>query len=80
VIANLALYFALHTLFADTSRVSFGPLGLEVPRLPSLQVPALVVTVLGFVLVFALRWSVLRTLAVCAFAGIALHLLTAALP
>jgi chromate transporter len=79
VIANLALYFALHTLFAGTRRVTLGPLDFSVPQLGSLQVSALVVTVLGFAMVFALRWSVLRTLGACALAGVALHLLAAAL-
>ena len=79
VIANLALYFALHTLFADTSRLTAGPLALELPRAGSLQPSALAVTVLSCVLVFVRGWSVLRTLAVCAAAGAVLHLAVTAL-
>ena len=37
VIANLAVYFALHTLFNETRQVAWGPAHLEVPHLPSLQ-------------------------------------------
>ncbi len=78
VIANLAVYFALHTLFAETSRRSAGPLRLDVPDPGSLQVAALAVTVLGCVLVFARGWSVLQTLGACALTGFVLHLLTTA--
>jgi len=78
VIANLALYFTLHTLFHSTTRVRAGVLSFEVPHLPSLQLPALAIAGLGFFLLFARRWSVLRTLGVCALAGIAVQLALAA--
>ncbi|GAA1844205.1 chromate efflux transporter [Microlunatus capsulatus] len=74
VIANLALFFALHTLFARTRVVDAGPLGFEVPVIGSLQVAALGITVLAFVLLFLARWSALRTLGVCALAGVVVHL------
>jgi chromate transporter len=74
VIANLAVYFALHTLFADTEHVAWGPVKFQIPHLDSLQLPELVVTILGCVLIFARGWSVLRTLAACAAAGIVLQL------
>jgi chromate transporter len=74
VIANLAVYFALHTLFADTRRVTTGPLNLDVPDIGSLQIPALAITVLAFTLIFWRGWPVLRTLGVCALAGIAVFL------
>jgi chromate transporter len=50
VIANLALFFAVHTLFASTGRVTVGPLDFDVPHPGSLQVSALAVTLLGFAL------------------------------
>jgi chromate transporter len=71
VIANLAVYFALHTLFADTERITIGPLDLEIPT-GGVQWAALAITVLGCVLIFAAKWSVLRTLGTCALAGMAL--------
>ncbi len=74
VIANLAAYFALHTLFADTSRVTTGPLDFEVPDLPSVQGVAVLITAVGCVLIFARNWSVLRTLGACAALGMALGL------
>ena len=74
VIANLAAYFALHTLFADTGRWAAGPFDVEYPNLASLQVDALLITVLGCLLVFWRRWPVLRTLGACAAAGVAAYL------
>ncbi len=74
VIANLALYFALHTLFDDTRRIMTGPLSFEVPQLDSIQWAALAITGLGCLLTFRLRWSVLRTLGACALAGVVVGL------
>ncbi|MDN4172667.1 chromate efflux transporter [Nocardioides sp. SOB77] len=76
VIANLALFFAVHTLFADTRHVGWDHLGLELPVWSSWSWPAVVVAGVAAVLVLRLGWSVLRTLGVCALLGLALHLLT----
>jgi chromate transporter len=67
VIANLALYFALATLFG---RVDDGPLALLVPDPSSLRPVAVAIAALAGVMVFGLRWSVLRTLGVCALLGL----------
>jgi chromate transporter len=76
VIGNLALYFAMHTLFGDVQQVTAGPLSFELPRPGSLRVSALAVTLLGLALLYARGWSVLRTLGVCAVVGAVLHLAT----
>ncbi len=76
VIANLAVYFALHTLFVETVTVDRGASSssFEVPRLDSVQLPALAITAIACALIFARRWSALRTLGVCAMVGIAVQL------
>ncbi|WP_457208465.1 chromate efflux transporter [Nocardioides sp. P5_C9_2] len=74
VIASLAVFFALHTLFDDTTRVTAGPLDFEVPVPGSIQWAAVAITILGCVLMFWRDWSVLRTLGICALAGIAVGL------
>jgi chromate transporter len=71
VIANLGVYFAVHTLFADTRQVGWSVLDLEVPDLGSLRPVPLVIALIAGVLLFRLRWSVLRTLGVCALLGLA---------
>jgi chromate transporter len=74
VIANLALYFAVHTLFAETRHHTWGPMSAGLPVLTSVIWSGVVITVLGAVLIFRLRWSVLRTLGACAVAGLAWQL------
>ncbi len=74
VIASLAVYFGLHTLFAETVTVDQGPLHLQLPQVRTLQVPELAITGLAVALVFWRRWGVLRTLGACALAGIGVQL------
>jgi len=78
VIANLALFFALHTLFASTTSLTWGPAHLEVPDLGTLRPVALGIGLAAAVLLFRLKWPVLRTLGVCAALGLAATGLVAA--
>ena len=75
VIANLALYFALHTLFAASTEHSWGAVHLDIPVWSSIRPVSLGIALAAFAMVFALRWSVLRTLGVCALLGLASVLL-----
>ena len=70
VIASLALFFANHTLFSRTQAITWGPLDLELPVLATLRPVAVVIALVAAVLVFLVRWSILRTLAACAALGI----------
>jgi chromate transporter len=71
VIANLALYFALHTLFATVDDAVWGPVHLQLPDLTTVRPTALAITLVALALIFRLRWSVLRVLGVCAVLGLA---------
>src|SRR4051794_24515681 len=71
VIANLGVYFAVHTLFSDTVAVDRGPLAFELPDPTTLRPVPLVIALAAAVLLFRVRWSVLRTLGVCAALGLA---------
>ena len=75
VIANLALYFALHTLFSDTSTTTWGPLNLELPELATIRPASVGIAVAAAVMIFRLRWSVLRTLGACAVTGLVVELI-----
>ena len=75
VIANLALYFAVHTLFATSHAWRWGPLRLELPELASLRPVPLGITFAALVMIFQLRWSVPRTLLACAGLGLAAALI-----
>jgi chromate transporter len=71
VIANLAVFFAVHTLFAETVDVSWGAVHVELPVLDSVRWLSVVIGLVATALLFRLRWSVLRTLGVCAVLGLA---------
>ncbi len=71
IIANLGVYFAVHTLFSSSRNVDQGPLNLELPDVTTLRLVPLVIAVLAAVLLFRVKWSVLRTLGVCAVLGLA---------
>jgi chromate transporter len=71
VIANLALYFAVNTLFSRTVTVDRGPLALHLPDPATLRPVPLVIGVVAAVLLFGVRWPVLRVLGVCAALGLA---------
>ena len=71
VIANLGLYFAVHTLFSETRALTWGAVALELPDFSTLRWVAVAIAAVAAVLVFALEWSVLRTLALCAAVGLA---------
>src|SRR5829696_4695595 len=75
VIANLAVYFAVHTLFAQTTEIRWGPVHLDLPQLASIRPVAVAITAAAAVMIFRLRWSVLRTLGVCALLGLGADLI-----
>ncbi len=70
VILNLALWFAIHTLFAEVRER--GPLGMEVP-VPvwaSADVPAVAIGAAAAVLLFGLRLGMLPVLGLSALLGL----------
>ncbi|HET7690616.1 MAG TPA: chromate efflux transporter [Nocardioidaceae bacterium] len=76
VIANLAVFFALHALFDDSDRHDWGPFRLEVPVLSSWDPTAFGLTALALLLIFRFGFTPLRTLAVLAPLGLVVTLLT----
>ncbi|MGK2875981.1 MAG: chromate efflux transporter [Nocardioides sp.] len=71
VIANLAIYFSLHTLFDSSRQFTDGPFDLDVPVLGSWDPVAFAITAVALGLVFWRGWSPLRTLGACAVVGLA---------
>ncbi len=69
VIANLAVFFAAHTLFGQVSRRHIGWARIDIPAWSTFSPRAAAVAALGFVLIFKLRWSTLRVLGTCAAIG-----------
>ena len=74
VIANLALWFGLRGLFGEVREAALGPLTLDLPRLATLDPRAAILALLAALCLFRLRLGVVRTLGICAAAGLALRL------
>ena len=75
VILNLAVWFALHSLFrAQTPVRGFG-LSFDLPVLTSLDPWAAALSIAAALALLRFNASVIPTLAACAAAGVALHLL-----
>jgi chromate transporter len=70
VILNLAVWFALHTLFGRVSEGHVGPLRIFLPKLETLEPAALVLSLFAFVALLRLRWGMLPTLGVCCLLGV----------
>ena len=70
VILNLALWFALNTLFTDVNNKEWGPLHMSIPELTSIQWSALGISAVAALLIFRLNWPTLRVLAVCSVLGV----------
>ena len=72
VIGNLALWFALHALFSRVARESLNGFAyLDVPDLSSVRWVLVVLTALALAMTFLLKWSVARSLIICATLGVA---------
>ncbi|MER2268200.1 chromate transporter, partial [Methylobacterium oxalidis] len=74
VILNLAVWFAIHTIFAEVQPVSAGPIRVDVPVLTSLNPWALILALAALVAVFRFKTGMIPTLAACCAAGVTLHL------
>ena len=70
VIVNLAVFFALHTLFEETIQTSWGPIDIELPVLATLNPVQVGIALVAAVLLFTFKLSVLRTLGICAALGL----------
>jgi chromate transporter len=75
VIANLAVFFAVHTLFSGITETDLGPAHLALPDLSTPRPLAFAILAVAALLLFRRGWSVLRTLGVCALLGLAAALL-----
>ncbi len=74
VILNLAIWFAVHFLFAQVQTVRAGPLRMDAPVPSSLDPLGAGLSLLAIVWLFVLKRSVFETLAVAAAGGLVLRL------
>ena len=76
MIASLALFFAVHTLFDETRDVDAGPFHVLAPVWASVDPWAVALTAVAVGLVFLRGWSPLRTLGLLAVLGLVVQLLS----
>lgn len=74
VILNLAVWFAVHTVWRETMPLDVGLLHVELPVLSSLDPAAATLSVLALIGVFMLRMGMTALLASAACLGLLLHL------
>ncbi len=71
VIANLAVFFALHNLFDGHHAIRWGPVQFDAPELTAWDPLAFAITGIALLAMFWRGWSPLRTLGLCALIGLA---------
>src|SRR5262249_39613050 len=74
VVLNLAIWFAIHTVFRQTMPVRAFPLSFDAPVLASVDLWALALSLAAAFAIFRLKISMIPTLAACCLAGIVLYL------
>ena len=79
VILNLAVWFALHMLFAEVEEVRVLAMSIDVPAPASLNLPSLVLTLGALVAIFRFGIGIIPVLAACAALGVAYHLVGGAI-
>ena len=75
VILNLAIWFGMHVVFNDVQRITWGPLNMALPVLPTIDWIALALCILAGFLVFRTKLGMLWTLALFGVLGVAVGLL-----
>src|SRR5215207_351575 len=74
VILNLAIWFAIHTVFRQTVPVRAFPLSFDAPNLMSVHGWALALSVAAAVAIFRFKVGMIQTLAACCAMGVVLYL------
>ena len=78
VVLNLAVWFALQTLFGTVNESHFGPARLFVPDWSTLDIAALLIAIAAFVAIFRYKLSMLVTLAGSTIIGMFYYILVIA--
>ena len=74
VVLNLAIWFAIHSLFRETIPIRAFPLSFDAPDFATIVPWTSVLAVAAAIAIFRFKVGMIPTLASCCAAGIALHL------
>jgi chromate transporter len=75
VILNLAIWFALHVIFAKVEATTLGPLHLQVPDLTTLDPIALAIAAFALIALLRFKLPIIALLGACAAIGLAVRAL-----
>ncbi len=70
VILNLAVWFALNTMFTESTPTTWGPINVSIPEISSLDWAAVAIALVAAVLVFRMKMPTLKVLAICSALGL----------
>ncbi|WP_336965608.1 chromate efflux transporter [Sphingobium aquiterrae] len=73
VVLNLAIWFAIHTIFREVQPFAAGPLHFDMPVPASVDIWALAISAAAILAMFRLKIGIFTTLGGASVAGIALH-------
>ena len=73
VVLNLAIWFAIHTIFREVRPLKPGPIRFDMPAPASIDIWALVISIAAIVAVFRLRAGVIQTLLGASAIGVGLY-------
>jgi chromate transporter len=76
VVLNLAVWFALHVLFAELHETRWLGMRVDVPVLGSINAPSLVLTVAAMIAVFRFKLGMIKVLLACALTGLLFFLVS----
>jgi chromate transporter len=74
VILNLAIWFAIHSIFRETRPFTSSGLSMDMPVLTSLDPWALALTVAAVIAIFRFKAGMIPTLITCSAVGVVLYL------
>ena len=74
VVLNLAIWFAIHTVFRETRPVRGFGLAFDAPVFASVDIWALLLSAAAVIAMFRFKVGMIPTLAACSAAGVALYL------
>ena len=77
VVLNLAIWFAIHSLFRETIPIRAFPLSFDAPNLATIVPWTSVLAIAAAVAIFRFKVGMIPTLAACCAAGVVLHLVGA---
>ena len=77
VVLNLAIWFAIHSVFRETVPVRAFPLSFDAPNFVTVDPWALALSVAAAIAIFRFKVGMIPTLAACCIAGVVLYLVGA---